>query len=445
MKTEKSAEQMKTNGCVRSVFLHNSLLLLFLFIAWTGKGQHLQEQIAGIEGVTGIERLEFEHFKEKYLVRLTQPVDHRNKEAGTFTQRVIVSHVGYDRPTILVTEGYGAEYALNPRYREELSTLLDANMIFVEYRYFLESTPDPCNWDYLTAENSAYDLHAVNQAFRRIYTGKWISTGISKGGQTTCLYRAFFPDDVDFSVPYVAPLNRAVEDERNERFLKKVGTRSERKKIKNFQLEILKRKTEILPLLEAFGKEKQLQFRIPMAEVLDFCVLEYPFALWQWGTSTEIIPPSSSDTETLFRHLTEISGPDYFSEGQSITSFFVQAARELGYYGYDTKPFKKYLTIKSSKGYLNRIMLPRELENKIDFRPELYHKVYDFLKDNDPKMIFIYGECDPWSATRVPTFRGKKNQHIYIQPGGSHRARIGNMPDETKKEIIDVINGWLAE
>ena len=31
----------------------------------------------------------------------------------------------------------------------------------------------------------------------------------------------------------------------------------------------------------------------------------------------------------------------------------MQAAKELGYYGYDIKPFKKYLTIKSSRDYLH--------------------------------------------------------------------------------------------
>mgnify|MGYP000140501088 CR=1 FL=1 len=77
---------------------------------------------------------------EKYVTYFTQPLDHRHPEKGSFRQRVIVSHVGFDRPTVIVTEGYGAAYALNPKYREELSELLDANMIFVEYRYFLEST-----------------------------------------------------------------------------------------------------------------------------------------------------------------------------------------------------------------------------------------------------------------------------------------------------------------
>lgn len=419
-------------------------ILLFSITGWAQDGQ-LKEKLAALKGVSGIEKLESDLYPEKYVVRITQPVDHQNPAVGSFTQRVIVSHVGFDRPTILVTEGYGGAYALNPRYQEELSKLLDANVVFVEYRYFLESTPEPLNWDYLTAENSAYDLHNVNATFKQIYSGKWISTGISKGGQTTILYRAFFPDDVDISVPYVAPISRGVEDGRHEPFLRKVGTKKERSKIEAFQKEVLKRKAQIVPLLEAFCKEKELAFRIPMLEVLDYCVLEYPFALWQWGTPVSVIPSLSSDAEDLFKHLVEISGPDYFAENQPNISFFVQAARELGYYGYDIKPFKEYLTINSSKDYLNRIMLPQELVGKIEFRPALYDKIISFLKDNDPKMIFIYGEVDPWSATHVPVFKGKVNEQVYFQPGGSHRARISNMPEEMKEQILTQINKWLAE
>lgn len=422
------------------------LVLLFCYSAVTmAASEDLKEKLEALKGIESVEQLKSDCYPEKYVVRITQPLDPKHPELGTFTQRVIIGHVGFDRPTVLVTEGYGAAYALNPRYQEELTRLLNANLIFVEYRYFLESTPDPLNWDYLTAENSAYDLHHVNQTFRELYnTGKWISTGISKGGQTTILYRAFFPDDVDFSVPYVAPLNRAVEDGRHEPFLRKVGTKAERAKIESFQIEVLKRKIEIVSMLESFCKENNLQFRIPVEEVLDYCVLEYPFALWQWGTSVKTIPPLSTDTETLFKHLVSISGPDYFAKDQPNTSFFVQAARELGYYGYDTKPFEKYLTIKNSDGYLSRIMLP-ESAGTIEFRPGLYQKVYNFLKENDPKMIFIYGEVDPWSATRVPSFKGKKNEQIYIQPGGSHRARISNMPEDMKEKILRQINKWLAE
>lgn len=127
---------------------------------------------------------------------------------------------------------------------------------FVEYRYFLESTPEPKDWQYLTAENSADDLHAVRNAFKSIYPGKWIATGISKGGQTTLLYRTFYPDDVDISVPYVAPLCYGVEDGRHEPFLRKVSTPEDRKRIEDFQLEVLKRKAALLPRFEKYCNEK---------------------------------------------------------------------------------------------------------------------------------------------------------------------------------------------
>ena len=423
-----------------------SLLLLFLLLFVNlVNAQQIQKRLAALSGVSGIEKLESQHYPEKYVLRISQPVDHQNPAAGTFNQRVIVAHVGYDRPTVMVTEGYGGAYAMTPRYQEELSKLLNANLIFVEHRYFLESTPESCDWDYLTVENSVNDLHRINTAFKEIYNGKWITTGISKGGQTTCLYRAYFPEDVDFSVPYVAPLNRGKEDGRHEPFLRKVGTRKERKQIEAYQKELFKRKTEMIPLLTEFCRANKLQHRISMPELFDYCVLEYPFALWQWGSDRTLMPSADAGTQRLFDHLMKVSGPDYFADNQPNVSFFVQAARELGYYGYDTRPFKKYLTIKSSKNYLDHLMLPVELVGKIDYRPESSRKVYDFLKENDPKMIFIYGEADPWTASRVPDFKGKVNQQIYIQPEGSHAARIQTMPEEMKEHIMAQIYAWLEE
>ena len=427
--------------------LYNLLLLSLIFsITAFAQQSGLKDKLSALPGVTSVEQLESSVYPEKYVIKITQQVDPKTPAAGTFQQRVVIGHVGYDRPTVMVTEGYGGAYALSPRYQEELTKLFNANLVFVEHRYFLESTPNPCNWDYLTAENATYDLHHVNQTMKQLYKGKWISTGISKGGQTTMQYRTYFPDDVDFSVPYVGPLCRGVEDGRHEPFLeKKVGTKAERKAIKDFQIEVLKRKAEIIPMLDSLAKAQKLTYRIPIAEVLDYCVLEYPFALWQWGTPISTIPSLKSDTKTLFDYLFKISEPNYFANDQPLISFFVQAARELGYYGYDTKPLKKYLTIKTAHGYLNRLMLPADLVNKVEFRPALYHKIYNFLKDNDPKMIFIYGGIDPWGSVRVPAFKGKVNEQIYVKPRGSHATRITDMPEPMHSKIMNQINTWLAE
>ena len=430
---------------MKNMHIRYAALLLFVLLSASASSfaqTVLEQKINAISAIKEIRPLETSEFSEKYVTYFTQPLDHRHPEKGSFRQRVIVSHVGFDRPTVIVTEGYGAAYALRSQYREELSKLLNANMIFVEYRYFLESTPEPKDWQYLTAENSADDLHAITTAFKNIYPGKWIATGISKGGQTTLLYRTFYPDDVDISVPYVAPLCYGVEDGRHEPFLHKVSTSENRKKIEDFQLEALKRKATLLPRFEKYCTEKNYSFRAPIEEIYDYSVLEYSFALWQWGTPISSIPATTASDDEVFSHLLAISEPGYFTADSPNASFFVQAARELGYYGYDVQPFKQYLSIQSSEGYLHRLMLPEELKD-MPFDKTLSKKITKFLKKQDPKMIFIYGQNDPWTAAGVTWLKNKKNIHVFIQPNGSHLARISTLPEAEKAEVMELINEWL--
>lgn len=430
---------------MKNMHIRYAALLLFVLLSASASSLAqtvLEQKISAISAIKEIRPLETSEFSEKYVTCFTQPLDHRHPEKGSFHQRVIVSHVGFDRPTVIVTEGYGAAYALRSQYREELSKLLNANMIFVEYRYFLESTPEPKDWQYLTAENSADDLHAITTAFKNIYPGKWIATGISKGGQTTLLYRTFYPDDVDISVPYVAPLCHGVEDGRHEPFLHKVSTPENRKKIEDFQLEALKRKATLLPRFEKYCTEKNYSFRAPIEEIYDYSVLEYSFALWQWGTPISSIPATTASDDEIFSHLLAISEPGYFTADSPNASFFVQAARELGYYGYDVQPFKQYLSIQSSEGYLHRLMLPEELKD-MPFDKTLSKKITKFLKKQDPKMIFIYGQNDPWTAAGVTWLKNKKNIHVFIQPNGSHLARINTLPEAEKAKVMELINEWL--
>ena len=432
---------------MKNMHIRYAALLLFVLLSASTSSfaqTVLEQKISAISAIKEIRPLETSEFSEKYVTYFTQPLDHRHPEKGSFRQRVIVSHVGFDRPTVIVTEGYGAAYALRSQYREELSKLLNANMIFVEYRYFLESTPEPKDWQYLTAENSADDLHAITTAFKNIYPGKWIATGISKGGQTTLLYRTFYPDDVDISVPYVAPLCYGVEDGRHEPFLHKVSTPENRKIIEDFQLEALKRKATLLPRFEKYCTEKNYSFRAPIEEIYDYSVLEYSFALWQWGTPISSIPATTASDDEIFSHLLAISEPGYFTADSPNASFFVQAARELGYYGYDVQPFKQYLSIQSSEGYLHRLMLPEELKD-MPFDKTLSKKITKFLKKQDPKMIFIYGQNDPWTAAGVTWLKNKKNIHVFIQPNGSHLARINTLPETEKAKVMELINGWLKE
>ena len=87
-------------------------------------------------------------------------------------------------------------------------------------------------------------------------------------------------------------------------------------------------------------------------------------------------------------------------------------------------------------------MLPEKLRN-MPFDKTWSRRIKKFLKKEDPKMIFIYGENDPWTAAGVPWLKGKKNIHVFIQPGGRHLARIHTLPEADQKEVKQLLEQWL--
>lgn len=426
---------------MKKTLLRVVMTLAVGIVCLSATATELTDKLGGLDAISRVETLQSADGLEKLVCVVSQQLDWKDESEGSFGQRVIIKHRGFDRPTVMVTEGYGAAYAMHPGYQEELSTLLEANLVFVEHRYFLESTPQPCDWSHLTVENSAGDYHHIRNLLREVYPGKWFTTGISKGGQTTMFYRTFYPDDVDGSVSYVAPLNKSLEDGRHEPFIDQAGTAEERARIKDFQIETLKRRATIEPMFADYCARKGYTFRVPISEIYDLAVLEYSFAFWQWGDDAAQIPSLTASDSVYYNHLIDKCEPGYFAQQTPYTSFNVQAMRELGYYGYDTKPFEEHLSIPQAEGYMRRVMIPDSL-SYIEFDANLYERVNTLLKDNDLPMMFIYGEYDPWSATGVTWLDDKRHIHVFVEPGGSHKARIGTMPEDTQKKIMKILKRW---
>ena len=424
-----------------------TLLLLVVFaVTLNAKKNDIEKMLKKIEKVSSFEKIEkTDTLRSYYSLKFTQQLDKDNPQAGTFEQRILLGHRGWDRPMVIITQGYGGggNFSSN-RFYEELTTLIDANVLFVEHRYFDESTPQPCNWDYLTIPNSMEDYHAITTAFKEFYKDKWLATGISKGGSTAMFYRAYYPEDVDVSVPYVAPLCVALEDGRHESFLEQASTQAKRDAVRNYQILLLERKEVYMPLFEDYCRKKNYTFRQPLSVIYDYCVLEYAFSFWQWGKPAEQIPTLEAGDDAVFKYFMASCDPSYFSRGNRLDSFSVQAVKDFGYYGYNVEPFKKYIK-EPLTDYYKKIMLSEEWYD-VEFDGSTHRKVVDYLTENDPKMIYIYGEWDPWTANGVTWLRdrNKKNIRIFIEPDGSHKARIGTMPEATKKEILDLLQEWVG-
>lgn len=405
------------------------------------KSMTLEERLATLQADT-LFRIEADTmFSEAWEIRLWQPVDHRNPDGPRFSQQVFLYYSGADRPVVLETEGYGARPG-----RNELASLMQANLIRVEHRYFEESTPDSAGWEYLTTWQAATDHHRIIELFKPVFSGKWATTGISKGGQTVMFHRYYYPDDVDVSVPYVAPLNFGPEDERMEPFLENVGTAECRDMVFRFQKLALEKYDDLFPLFLKFGEERGWTFnRVGGPEIAyEMTVLEYEFAFWQWGTIPCDSIPLKGTGEEIFRHLVAVGDPRYFAD-QGLAyfePFFYQAMTEIGYYGYDFDRFAGLLKhARNSEKPEFQFSAPQGPEYVYDY--DFGRKVAEYIRKDAENFIFLYGEFDPWSATAADPGENGKCLKV-VKEGGSHRTRIMNLPDESRRLVLNALEEWLG-
>lgn len=407
--------------------------------------QNLQQTLVEKLGATCVKELSQDlGYAEKLSIHIPQALNHEDPEEGEFEQRIVVMHRGFDRPTVLVTEGYSADWALSPYYDEELAGYFDANVVFVEHRFFGESRPAGCPWEYMTETQALQDLHAVRQLFGKIYTGKWIATGISKGGETTIEYRAYYPEDVDVSVPYVGPLCFTRRDTRQADLIANVKPDSMRTAVEALQQEAMARKERLLPLFEAYClRNNAYPSRISASQLFDLCVLEYAYAFLQW------YDPQKTPTRTCCMSDEEVLAPiaeqaGYFTKVDSnMLSFFYQAAYEQGYYAYNAKPFKGQMSQRLAKRYLKKVFLPTDLQG-VRYHKKVSRTVRKWLRKNDPTMVLIYGENDPWTGAGVTWLEGKQNVRVFIKPQGSHATRIRNMEPGQRAEVLALLSEILG-
>ena len=381
-----------------------------------------------------------EGYEAAYQLKIKQPIDHKNPELGHFYQRVFLSHKSYDAPMAIITNGYG-----RPSNRiTEVAKLAGANQLNVEHRYFLESSPDTLDYDYLNFEQVTADLHNITTIFKEIYAGKWLSSGISKGGTTTIFYRYFYPDDVDVSIPYVAPVNHSDEDQRIYEFLDNVGTPACRKDLYEYQVRMLKDAELMKSYLKWFAKGQGLEFSyLNLDEAYEYAILEYPFSFWQWGTACDKIPLDTAPVDTLIQHFVDVVGLEFYSDASMANygSHYFQSAEEMGYYGFEVDDFPGLLKHIGQNGNPTAIFTPDKLA--VDFDGDLTNKVYKWTQTTDLPFIYINGANDTWSATAVPEVKNSQSLWFFMKDKSHGDARIKNLTLQNKNKLIRKLELWL--
>lgn len=383
-------------------------------------------------------------YKEQYSVLFRQDLDHGHEGGDTFQQRVAILFRGFDRPTILVTEGYSWR---GFRDAEDLGVNLDANMVHVEHRNFGESVSQDKEWQYETSAQASADLHAVYQALRPILRGKWMCCGTSKNGETAMDYAYFYPNDMCMAAAFCSPFSTSLFDDRYGPYLfNEVSTEQNR--------EIMKAGIRMGLENGENGIYKSVCVKMEAANQLQPSFTEYVFELF--GVFFEVFQYTSRDRqEKVLQGIVadELSLRDHVCENildsrdENYYTYYIDCVKEQGYvdagYGYYADMLEG--TSFNINDYFYHMLKAedRRLIGTYDNSVRV-DQIRNFFTNSTCPLLLYYSHDDPYSAAQ-PEKTGPNVKKI-INPIGVHHYKLNDpyyCPEAIKNEVMDYVSKYM--
>ena len=141
-------------------------------------------------------------------------------------------------------------------------------------------------------------------------------------------------------------------------------------------------------------------------------------------------------------------------------AYYVQAAMELGYYLFDWSLVENVLTGDDLARFNEDLVEIKKWNSNTTYNDD-YNVTFDggalmkgflhFLENNASndkcKMVFIYGENDPWTGAAIPD-DAADDTYIkkFVIPQGIHNSELNNetyYPKDYRQKIIEAIEGFL--
>jgi len=425
----------------------SSRLALVLFLAAMLGGCHdafapipdatdILDRLNELPGVTAQEVPPSVGFGRAFELDVVQPLDHEDPSGTTFVQRAYLTHTSESDLMVFAPNGY----ASNWNSSQELGIILQANTLNVTHRFFIDSEPESMDWSYLNVRQSAADHHRIVTLLKQIYSGKWLSAGASKSGETVLFHRRFYPDDIDASVAYVAPLLLSTQDPRCQPFLESIGTPEERDAIRSFQRRLLLARDSLLWRFEAWFEANDLTLSLPVGPTFEGEVMGYEWAFWQYTRKTIAdIPGPGASYDEMLDNLAVVSGIGGSADRNRYyyRPYVYQAYTEIGYPARDFA-YLEDLLVYEQLSIREEYDFPPEVP--LDYRPEVIPDILQWVQTQGNNIVFIYGGADPWTGGAVE-LTGQTNALKITKPGADHRVRIADLDE--KDMVIATLGEWL--
>ena len=384
-------------------------------------------------------------YLSQYSMFIEQPVNHNQPDADKFKQKVCIMFRGFDRPTILVTEGYIWEKF---RDAEDIGINLKANMVHVEHRNFGESfNQDRGKWEFETSAQASADLHAVYLALKPIFKGRWMSTGTSKNGETSIDYAYYYPGDMDLAAAFCSPFNLSLDDKRYGEYLFNEVSTKELRDIMKENIRIALKDGEEGLYKKACEEFKKKELPVPSFAEYVYSTFDTFFSLFQYTLPSKqkkaiesIIKTESSLVAAICDNIADL-------RNKGLYTYFVDCAKEQGFpnAGYDY-----FADLLEGTSFKAEDVLPSELHSEDRWLVKYYDNSVrtdmskTFFVNSTVPLLFYYSQDDPWSAGK-PEKIGP-NARMIINPIGVHSAKINDpayCPADVKQEVMDYIRTYI--
>ncbi len=378
-----------------------------------------------------------------FEIWFTQPIDHAHPERGTFRQYATLIHRDPTAPMVLLHTGYGNWYY---DYPGEVTRLYHANQLVIEHRFFRTSRPAAItDWASLTIEQAAADHHVIATVMHRLYAGAFLETGASKGGMTSIYHRRFWPDDVDVTLAYVAPISFAAPDYRYEPYLEGIGPADCKARLRAIQAEMLTNRRAALQTRASAEatQEGRSYTRIDLPAAVESAVISLEWAFWQYvgADGCAGIPAVTATDDELFAFLQVVSevGSSADANLAEFEAYYYQAEVELGYPGTMDEHLTGLTLFPADAydgAYPQGVTRPPYARAAMD-------DVAAWVATSGERIVLLYGEWDPWSGGMFDPGARPEVLRV-VAPGAPHGAGVGELTANDRAAVLARVQAWTG-
>jgi len=420
---------------------HSLIFSLLILLSTFSKAEDsVLHQLTQLELVS-IEKIStLSSFEVCFKIFIKQPIDHHDLSKGYFNQKFYLSHKGVEKPMVFFINGYIS----SSNRANEWSEHLDANQLYVEHRFFGQSKPDSISWTTLNLKNVTADLHRIKEVLGKVYTNSWLSTGISKGGLTAVAYKYYFPNDVKATVAHSTSLKPAACDTTFFNYIDSLNNvQGCGDRLLSFQRLLLRKKTEILPLLQSHlsTSHQRTYDKLGLDGVFETAVREIPFSVWQHASGCKNVQIVDTAAITLFEAL-RYANHDWFLTDDVIDQLkghHYQAQTELGYYCYPSRKLKDLLS--ESKHRMADVV--HSNGEALVYSNQLMLAMRKWLMQEGNNIIYISGGNDPYTLYHVQPTSKTNSIGLILENKNHNQTQFSDLDHELQELVLATLKKWL--